>query len=48
MTVTVYVPADSAAKSVGAGEVAAAIAAEATKRHLDIRLVRNGSRGLLW
>ena len=48
MTVTVYVPADSAAKSVGAGEVAAAIAAEASKRNLDIRLVRNGSRGLLW
>ncbi len=48
MTVTVYVPRDAAAKAVGADAVAAAIAAEAAVRGLDVRLVRNGSRGLLW
>jgi formate dehydrogenase iron-sulfur subunit len=44
MTTTIYVPRDSAARSVGADEVAAAIAAS----DADIRLVRNGSRGMLW
>jgi formate dehydrogenase iron-sulfur subunit len=46
--VTVYVPRDAAALSVGADEVAQAIAAEAAARHLPVHLVRNGSRGLLW
>src|ERR1044071_4577215 len=46
--VTVYVPRDSAATSVGADEVAAAIATAATSAGREIRLVRNGSRGLLW
>ena len=45
MTVTVYVPADSAARSVGADEVATRIAAVAGER---ARVVRNGSRGMLW
>jgi formate dehydrogenase iron-sulfur subunit len=48
MTVTVYVPRDAAALSVGAEEVAQAITRAATARGDDIRLVRNGSRGLLW
>ncbi len=48
MTTTVYVPIDSAATSVGANAVALAISAEAKRRNIDIRLVRNGSRGLLW
>lgn len=48
MTNTVYVPIDSAATSVGATAVALAITAEARRRNIDIRLVRNGSRGLLW
>jgi formate dehydrogenase iron-sulfur subunit len=48
MSVTVYVPGDSAALSVGGGRVAAAIAGEAQRRGLDISLVRNGSRGLFW
>lgn len=48
MTNTVYVPIDSAATSVGATAVALAITAEARRRDIDIRLVRNGSRGLLW
>ncbi|MGA2042503.1 MAG: NADH-ubiquinone oxidoreductase-F iron-sulfur binding region domain-containing protein [Roseiarcus sp.] len=48
MSVTVYVPGDSAALSVGAGRVAAAITEEARRRGLDVSLVRNGSRGLFW
>jgi formate dehydrogenase iron-sulfur subunit len=48
MSVTVYVPGDAAALALGADSVAAAITAEAAKRGIDIRLVRNGSRGMLW
>jgi formate dehydrogenase iron-sulfur subunit len=48
MTVKIYVPCDAAALSVGADETAAAIAAEANRRGLQIQLVRNGTRGLLW
>lgn len=48
MTYVVYVPRDASARSVGADEVAAAIAAEAATRKLDVKIVRNGSRGLLW
>ncbi|KJF67110.1 formate dehydrogenase beta subunit [Rhizobium nepotum] len=48
MSVTVFVPCDSAALAVGADRVADAIQREATSRNLDIRLVRNGSRGMLW
>ena len=39
-----YVPADSAARSVGADDVAAGLAALLP----DARVVRNGSRGMLW
>ena len=42
---TVYVPGDAGALSVGAGEVAAAISAEAKRRGVAVELVRNGSRG---
>ena len=45
---TLYVPCDASALSVGADGVAAAIAEEAGRRKIDIRMVRNGSRGLLW
>ncbi len=48
MRVTVYVPCDSASRSVGADEVAVALLAEARLRGLDVDLVRNGSRGLYW
>jgi len=48
MSTRIYVPGDSAALAVGADEVAVAIAAEAAQRGLDIALVRNGTRGLLW
>lgn len=46
MTVTVFVPRDSSALSLGADSVAKALAEEATRREIDICLVRNGSRGL--
>lgn len=48
MSVTIYVPRDSAALSLGANEVADAVVREAGSRGLDIQLVRNGSRGMLW
>jgi formate dehydrogenase iron-sulfur subunit len=48
VSATVFVPCDSAALSVGADEVAAAIAQVATARSTDVRIVRNGSRGMFW
>jgi len=48
MTITVYVPNDSSAVSLGADRVAKAITAEAERRGLSIRLVRNGSFGMYW
>ena len=48
MAVTVYVPRDAAALSLGADEVADAIASEASARGVELRLVRNGSRGATW
>lgn len=44
----IYVPADSAAASVGAEETAAAVARAMAARGLDATLVRNGSRGMFW
>ncbi|HWL69340.1 MAG TPA: formate dehydrogenase, partial [Geminicoccus sp.] len=46
--VRVFVPQDAAALAVGAGQVVARIRAEALTRGLDIEIVRNGSRGMLW
>jgi len=48
MSIKIFVPRDSTALALGADEVAAAIVAEASKRQLDIQIVRNGTRGLLW
>jgi formate dehydrogenase iron-sulfur subunit len=48
MTTTVYVPGDSAARAVGADDVALALESEAALRGLDLRVVRNGSRGMHW
>jgi formate dehydrogenase iron-sulfur subunit len=48
MSQRIFVPRDSAALAVGADEVAEAILGQASQRGLDITLVRNGSRGLLW
>ncbi|MDX2548261.1 NADH-ubiquinone oxidoreductase-F iron-sulfur binding region domain-containing protein [Streptomyces sp. WI04-05B] len=47
-TATVYVPRDSAARSVGADEVAGALQRAATRGDFAIDVVRNGSRGMLW
>lgn len=43
-----YVPRDSTALALGADDVAAAIALEAARRGIDITIVRNGTRGMLW
>ncbi len=48
MTITVYVPRDTSAVSLGADQVARAIAAEGILRGAAIELIRNGSRGLYW
>ncbi|MCF7966597.1 MAG: NADH-quinone oxidoreductase subunit NuoF [Methylobacter tundripaludum] len=48
MSITIYVPCDSSAASMGADRVAIAIAEEAAKRGIDIKLIRNGSRGMYW
>jgi formate dehydrogenase iron-sulfur subunit len=47
-SVRIYVPRDSTALAAGAEEVAAAIAAGAAARGIDVALTRNGSRGLFW
>ena len=46
--ITIFVPKDSAARSVGADAIAVSIAQEAASRKIDITMVRNGSRGALW
>ena len=46
--ITIYVPKDSAAVSVGADSVASAIAAEAVKRDQAVNIIRNGSRGMFF
>jgi formate dehydrogenase iron-sulfur subunit len=47
-SVTIYVPGDASACSLGADRVAHAIEAEAGRRGRAVQLVRNGSRGLYW
>lgn len=48
MSITVYVPRDSSALSLGANKVAKRIQEEADRRGLAINIVRNGSRGMFW
>jgi formate dehydrogenase iron-sulfur subunit len=48
MSLKVYIPCDAAAVCVGADELVAAFEAQAAQRKLEIEIVRNGSRGLLW
>jgi formate dehydrogenase iron-sulfur subunit len=48
MSIRLYIPGDSTALALGADDVAAAIAAEAAKRGVELDIVRNGTRGLLW
>ena len=45
MSVKVYIPCDAAALSMGADEVAEAVAAQGGS---DVQIIRNGSRGMLW
>ncbi|HVN88964.1 MAG TPA: NADH-quinone oxidoreductase subunit NuoF [Candidatus Binataceae bacterium] len=44
----IFVPRDSGALSLGAESVALAIATEAQRRGKQVRIVRNGSRGVYW
>jgi formate dehydrogenase iron-sulfur subunit len=44
----VWVPRDTSALSLGADQVARAIEEEAKRRGSDVRVCRNGSRGLYW
>ena len=45
---TLFIPRDAAARSVGADAVARAVAAEGERRGLDLTIIRTGSRGLFW
>jgi formate dehydrogenase iron-sulfur subunit len=45
---TIWVPCDSAARSVGADAVAETLAVEAAARGISLDIRRNGSRGLFW
>jgi len=47
-SIRVFVPSDTAARSLGADAVADAISAEADSRGQAVEIVRNGSRGLYW
>jgi len=44
----VWLPRDSAALALGADDVAEALLTEARARNIDLTLVRNGSRGMIW
>ena len=44
----IWVPRDAAARALGADAVAEAILAEARRRGVEVELVRNGSRGMVW
>jgi formate dehydrogenase iron-sulfur subunit len=44
----IYLPLDAAAKALGADDIAAAIHAHAAQKGVDVDLVRNGSRGMVW
>ena len=48
MTITVYVPRDSSALSMGAEKVAMTIMVEAARRGASVQILRNGSRGMYW
>ena len=48
MSITVYVPNDTAARSVGADDVASALAAHCALTGMHVTIVRNGSRGAAW
>lgn len=47
-TLTIWVPMDSVAVALGADQVAQAIADQAAARDISVRVIRNGSRGMVW
>lgn len=47
-TLKIWVPMDSAAKALGADEVADAITREAAARGIAVDMIRNGTRGMVW
>ena len=47
-TYTIFIPRDSSALSLGADKVFNAIKSEASKRGIELEIIRNGSRGLFW
>ena len=48
MNATVFVPGDAAALALGADRVAGAVERQARRCGMEVRIVRNGSRGLFW
>ena len=48
MTTRIFVPVDSSALAMGAEAVAQAIARQAHARGVDVAIIRNGSRGMVW
>ena len=44
----IWVPMDSAAKALGADQVAEALASAAKARGIEVSIIRNGSRGMVW
>jgi formate dehydrogenase iron-sulfur subunit len=48
VTTRVFVPRDAGALALGADDVAAEVEREAAARNIDLKIVRNGSRGLYW
>ncbi len=44
----IYVPRDAAARALGADQVAEAVLREAKARNIDVTLIRNGSRGMVF
>ena len=44
----IYIPGDAAARALGADDVARAVQAQAALRGIDVTVVRNGSRGMIW
>ena len=47
-TYTIFIPRDSSALSLGADKVFNVIKSEASKRGVELEIIRNGSRGLFW
>lgn len=48
MTLILYIPDDAAALSVGANEIAERFSAIGKQRNIELVIIRNGSRGMLW